>query len=229
MKDLHTLMPYLFIVLLTIFVSRGQAQQLQSQFLMTTHVSDNMLVISLYSLPSNQYWIIIAIKGGLAARIVQRSDSVNSSQIYTRHKIQDWIRNNYRVQLNDMYQETVKLQQVLQVDFKKNIDESVNKLGEGFNYQKLYEETVSLRQQLAQYRQIATDTIALDERNKILQECVINLERELQLLQQENVALRDDNENMRFLIIVGLVGVCLLVVILIPRIWENRRAQWSRL
>jgi hypothetical protein len=222
MKDLHTIAFCLFIVLLTICFSRGKAQP-QSQFLMTANFSDNMLAVPIYSFIFSQH--------GMEDSLVANG----YTQIHIQYKTQDWIRNNYLIEdismarLIGIHQGAVKLQRAIQIDCKKNTDESPNKLGEGFNYQKLYEEVVSLRQQLAQYRKIARDTIVLDERNKILQECAINLERELQLLQQENVTLRDDNENMRFLISIGLIGVCLLAVILIPRIWENRRAQWSRL
>ena len=86
-----------------------------------------------------------------------------------------------------------------------------------------------LRQQLAQYRKVASDTVALDERNQILQERVVTLERELQVVQQENQALRDDNDNIRFLIGALLLGVALLAAVLTPKIREQRRAQWSRL
>ena len=46
--------------------------------------------------------------------------------------------------------------------------------------------------------QVSADTVAIDERNKTLQEQAVVLERELQLVQQENRALRDDNDNLRF-------------------------------
>ena len=55
------------------------------------------------------------------------------------------------------------------------------------------------------------------------------LERELQLVQQENRALRDDNDNLRFLMGAVLLGACLLLAVMMPRIREQRREQWSRL
>ncbi len=97
------------------------------------------------------------------------------------------------------------------------------------SYPQLYEEALRLRQQLAQYRKVAADTVAIDERNKILQERAVALERELQIVQQENRALQNDNDNIRLLMGVVLLGACLLVAVLMPRIREQRRAQWSRL
>ena len=91
------------------------------------------------------------------------------------------------------------------------------------------EEALRRRQELAQYRKVSADTVAIDERNKTLQEQAVVLERELQLVQQENRALRDDNDNLRFLMGAVLLGACLLLAVMMPRIREQRREQWSRL
>jgi SH3 domain protein len=113
---------------------------------------------------------------------------------------------------------------------KQHMDNAVSRPeGEELSYPQLYEEALRLRQQLAQYRKVASDTVALDERNQILQERVVMLERELQVVQQENQGLRDDNDNIRFLIGVLLLGVALLAAVLAPKIREQQRAQWSRL
>jgi hypothetical protein len=76
---------------------------------------------------------------------------------------------------------------------------------------------------------VATDTVAIDERNKTLQEQAVTLERELQIVQQENRGLRNDNDSIRFLMGVMILGACLLVTVMMPRIREQKRAQWSRL
>ncbi|MBL8252737.1 MAG: hypothetical protein JNJ76_03955, partial [Candidatus Competibacter sp.] len=44
-----------------------------------------------------------------------------------------------------------------------------------------------------------------------------------------NRALRNDNDNIRLLMGSVLLGVLLVAVVLMPRIREQRRAQWSRL
>jgi SH3 domain protein len=126
-------------------------------------------------------------------------------------------------------QELEKLQ-AKHSDLKQHMDEVVNRpSGENLSYPQIYEEALRLRQQLAQYRKVASDTVAIDERNKILQERVVMLERELRVVQQENQALRNDNDSIRFLVGAVLLGAALLVFMLMPRIREQRRTQWSRL
>ncbi|MFZ1324928.1 MAG: hypothetical protein WAT67_02690, partial [Candidatus Contendobacter sp.] len=113
---------------------------------------------------------------------------------------------------------------------QQHIDGVVNHPNpETTGYPRLYEEALRLRQQLAQYRKVAADTVAIDERNKDLQERVVTLERELQIVQQENQMLRNASDNMKLLIGLLILGVGSLVAVLTPRIREQKRAQWSQL
>jgi SH3 domain protein len=109
------------------------------------------------------------------------------------------------------------------------MDNVISKPGtEAKSYPQLYEEVLRLRQQLAQYRKVAADTVAIDDRNRTLQERAVVLERELQIVQQENQALRNDNDSIRFLMGVVILGACLLVAVMMPRIREQKQAQWSQ-
>ena len=158
------------------------------------------------------------------------------TQIRTPAGVKGWIQSfqltdtpSSQEQLAGVRQELERLQ-AQHAGLKQHMDDVVNRPeGESLSYPQLYEEALRLRQQLAQYRKVASDTVAIDERNKVLQERVVTLERELQIVQQENQALRDDNGSLRFLIGALLLGVVLLVAVLTPKIREQRRAQWSRL
>ncbi len=201
----------------------------------TAYVSD-MVDVPLRAGASDRNKIVGAVRSGSAVQVLQVDSKKAYTLIRVSSKLKGWIRSN---QLTDTPSSREQLAAVRQ-DFnqlqdqhsglKQHIDEAANKPdGETLSYAQLYEEALKLRQQLAQYRKVAADTVAIDERNQSLQERVVNLERELQLVQQESQALRNDNDNIRYLMGAILLGACLLVAILMPRIREQRRAQWSQL
>ncbi|HRY14921.1 MAG TPA: TIGR04211 family SH3 domain-containing protein [Candidatus Competibacteraceae bacterium] len=185
---------------------------------------------------SNRYKVIGSVRSGSPVEVLKTDKAKGYTQIRTPAGVLGWMRSEQLTDtpssqelLASVRQELEKLQ-ARHADFKQHIDELVNRpSGEGLSYPQLYEEAVRLRQQLAQYRKVASDTVAIDDRNRFLQERVVLLERELQIVQQENQALRNDNDSIRFLAGAVLLGAALLVSLLMPRIREQRRAQWSRL
>lgn len=199
------------------------------------YISD-LLDIPLRAGASNRYKIIGAIRSGAAVEVLKVDALRGYTQIRTSTGIKGWLPSaqitdtpSSREQLVDVRKELDQLQ-TRHTDLEQHMEEIVGKPGEeSLSYPQLYEQEQRLRQQLAQYRKVASDTVAIDERNKTLQEQAVKLERELQLVQQENRALRDDNSNLRFLMGAVLLGACLLLAMMMPRIREQRREQWSRL
>lgn len=185
---------------------------------------------------SDRYKIVATVRNGSAVGVLQVDATRGFTQIRTPSGARGWIHSDLltdtpssKEQLVGVRQELAQLQS-RHSDLKQHMDEAANTpAGEALSYPELYEETLRLRQQLAQYRKVATETVAIDDHNKALQERTVTLERELQITQQENRALRNDNGNIRLLMGAILLGACLLVATLMPRIREQRRAQWSRL
>ncbi len=229
--------PFLLVVLLTVVVPVPVLAQTQAadQTQSAAYVSD-LLDVPLRAGASNRYKIIGAVRSGAAVEVLKVDAVKGYTQIRTPTGVKGWLPSaqvtdtpSSREQLAGVRQNLEQLQ-ARHADLKQHVDEVVAKPGaENLSYPRLYEEALRLRQQLAQYRKVAADTVAIDERNKMLQEQAVILERELQLVQQENRALRDDNDNLRFLMGAVLLGVCLLLAVMMPRIREQRREQWSRL
>lgn len=230
-------MKILFILLLLIGVSPMLPAQAQSiaPSRNTAYVSDTV-DLPLRAGASDRYKITGSVRNGAAVTLLQVNAARGYTQIRTPSGARGWIRSdqlsdtpsskeqlvNTREQLNQL--------QARHADLKQHMDDAANTpSGEALSYPELYEEALRLRQQLAQYRKVAADTVEIDDHNKTLQERVVTLERELQVTQQENRALRNDNGNIRLLMGAVLLGVGLLVAILMPRIREQRRTQWSRL
>ena len=201
----------------------------------TVYVSDTV-EIPLRAGASNRHRIIGAARSGSPVEVLKVDAAKGYTQIRTPTGTKGWLPSDQlgftpssQEQLAETRQELEQLK-ARHLELQQHMDSMVSKPGaEAKSYPQLFEESLRLRQQLAYYRKVATDTVAIDERNKTLQEQAVTLERELQIVQQENRALRDDNNNIRFLMGAVLLGACLLVAVLMPRIREQRRAQWSRL
>lgn len=201
----------------------------------TTYVVDR-LEEPLRAGPSNRHKVIGAVQNGAAVTVLAVDKAKGYTQVRSVSGNKGWIKSVLLTNSkgsSELLAETRQQLESLQGQhstLKQHMDEVVSKPnGEELSYPQLYEEALRLRQQLAQYRKVAADTVALDDRNQALQERVVALERELQIIQQENQALHDENDNTRLLIGVLLGGVGLLAVVLIPKIRQHRRDAWIRL
>lgn len=228
------LIRFLLLSMLLLAVVPVQAQ-LSLQPRTTAYVSDRVDV-PLRAGASDRHKVIGAVRSGSAVEVLQVDSGKGYTQIRAQSGAKGWIPSNQLADTPSSQEQLVGVRQELHqlqerhADLKQHMDDAVSKpSGEALSYPQLYEEALRLRQQLAHYRKVAADTVAIDERNKALQERAVTLERELQITQQENRALRNDNDNIRFLMGAVLLGACLLVAVLMPRIREQRRAQWSRL
>ncbi|HCK79980.1 MAG TPA: TIGR04211 family SH3 domain-containing protein [Candidatus Competibacteraceae bacterium] len=234
MKLLVTLL--LGLVVLPFAVAPVQAQpEAQPQSRTAAYVSD-MVDVPLRAGASNRYKIVGAVRSGSAVTVLKVDAVKGYTQIRASSGVRGWISSDQltetpssREQLLGVRQELGQLE-ARHTDLQQHVDGAAGRPdSERLSYSQLYEEALRLRQQLAQYRKVAADTVAIDERNKALQERTVTLERELQIIQQENQALRNDNGTVRFLMGAVLLGAVLLVAMVMPKIREQRRVQWSQL
>jgi len=86
-----------------------------------------------------------------------------------------------------------------------------------------------LSKQLAQIKRTAASSLAIEQQNKELQLKVVNLERELQLAQQEKMSLSDKSERDWFLTGAGVLLAGLLVGLIVPRLHRRKRRGWGEL
>lgn len=185
---------------------------------------------------SNRHRVIGAVRSGSPVQVLQVDTAKGYTQIRTPTGTKGWLPSDQLGSTPSSQEQLAQTRQELEqlkarhFELQQHMDSMVSKPGaEAKSYPQLYEESLRLRQQLAYYRKVAADTVAIDERNKTLQEQAVTLERELQIVQQENRALRNDNDSIRLLMGVMILGACLLVAVMMPRIREQKRAQWSRL
>lgn len=200
-----------------------------------TYISD-ALEVPLRAGTSERYKIVGAVRGGSPVTVLKVDVTKGYTQIRTPSGLKGWLLSTLLTQTPSHQERLAAVQQELEQlkarhgDLQQHMDSVVNRPGaEAMSYPQLYEEAQRLRQQLAEYRKVASDTVTIAERNQILQEQSVTLERELQIVQQENQALRNENDNMRFLMGTIIIWVCLLAAVILPRLREQKRAQWNRL
>ena len=201
----------------------------------TVYVSDT-LDLPLRAGASDRYKIIGGVPSGSPVEVLKVDAAKGYSLIRTPKGIKGWLLSNQLTEIPSGRELLAKVRQELEQlqarygELKQHMDDMVSRPdGENLSYPQLYEQALRCRQQLAEYRKVAADTVAMDDRNKALQEQTVTLERDLRVVQQENQALRDANGSMKLLLGAVLAGSLLLAVMLIPRIREQQRAQWRRL
>ena len=201
-----------------------------------TYVS-NALEVPLRAGASNRYKVIGSVHGDSPITVLKVDAAKGYTQVRTPAGVKGWLPSVQLTQtLSSQEQPIIGPRQELgQLKSRYNnpqqpVDSTIGKPDvEAVSGPQLYEESLRLRQQMAEYRRVSANTVAIDERNKALQEQAVTMERELRIVQQDNQMLRNDNSNMRFLMGVIILGACLLVAVVAPRLRERKRAQWSRL
>ena len=96
-------------------------------------------------------------------------------------------------------------------------------------YEKLRNTNQRLNQDLVQIRKTASNALAIDERNKVLESQAVELERSLQIVQQENQALRDTANQTWFLYGAGVILCGILVGLILPKLRLRRHNRWGEL
>jgi SH3 domain protein len=88
-------------------------------------------------------------------------------------------------------------------------------------------QTRNVSQELSEIKRTASSALAIDSENKELKGRVVSLERQLQILQQENEGLRDRTARDWFLVGAGVVLLGIIVGLIIPRIRWRKKSSWD--
>lgn len=93
----------------------------------------------------------------------------------------------------------------------------------------LEERSTNLAEELKNIRRTAAATLSINRQNQELQERVVNLERDLQLAQQENQAMSDGEERDWFVAGAGVLFGGMILGLIIPRLRWKKRRGWGEL
>ncbi len=93
----------------------------------------------------------------------------------------------------------------------------------------LEERSTNLAEELEEIQRTAAATLSINRQNQELQERVVNLERDLQLAQQENQAMSDGEERDWFVAGAGVLFGGMILGLIIPRLRWKKRRGWGEL
>lgn len=200
----------------------------------TVYVTDD-IKFTLRSTESNRSKILKMLPSGTPLTVIEineasgyskvRTNSGVEGYILTRHTspkpISRWYLERANKKVEELQQENDRLKEELR-QIKGDNTETLN------TNQTLAQERDQLSQELNELKQTAANAVQLKHQRDQLQERVISVERELQQVKRENLALEDSTNQDWFLYggILSLFGVILGFIL--PKLsWRRKTSNWD--
>jgi SH3 domain protein len=215
----------IFLALLVWFVDAG-AQS-------TRYVTDS-LRLEVRTGPSTGYRITRMLESGTAVTVLEESEGY--SRVRAPGGSQGWILTRYlmdqpsarnqvasaKAELEKVSTENAELRAALETALSTG-DETENARN------KLEQDFARVSKELDEIRRTAAATLTIEQQNRELQANVINLERELQLAQQENMSLSDRSDRDWFVTGAGVLLGGMILGLILPRMRWKRRRGWGEI
>lgn len=195
------------------------------------YVSDQ-LEVPLRAGASERHKVVRMLSSGTPVEVVQTDAANGFALVRTDGGGQGWILSRYLMDTPSARQRLTELESVEAENarLKVMLDELAAAGGAGQpTLTALAEQNQQLRQELALLRKTADHVVAIDDQNRALHERVIDLERELQIVQQEKQALTERSRRDWFLLGAGVLLAGLVMGLIAPRLRPQKRSRWSEL
>lgn len=199
------------------------------------YVSDQ-LEATLRKGKTNQHQIVRMLRSGAPLEILDVDEKDGYTRVRTADNAEGWILTRYlqktpvaRMQLPELEkqiaafrEENNRLKAELQNSGqqKASLDQTQKKLAN---------ENSSLKQELTAIKQTASNALAIDSENKQLKERLFALERDAQIQQQENAALRDRRDRDWFITGATVIVAGIIIGLIVPRLKFKRKTRWDSL
>lgn len=201
----------------------------------TRYVSDK-LEAPLRAGASLRYKILRLIPSGMALTVVQTDAESGYALVRTPEGTQGWIETRALMDTPAARDSLMNVQKELDkvtaenALLKKQINAIAAHGGDAkTSFSQLLAENERLNSQLIEIRKINSGDIDLNEQNRTLQERVVNLERELQITQQDNQFLRDNRDRSMFMAGAAVLLGGVLLGLTLTRLRWRKRENWGDL
>lgn len=210
------------------FIIPAQAQS-------TRYISDT-LEVPLRAGTSTKFKILRMLKSGTDVTVLDEDSENGYSKVRTSNGTQGWVLSRYLIDTPSARESLARAQEALAPLQQEN--ENLTQQLAGLQQEKSVVETAlrkiereneRLSQDLSQIRKASANAIAIDERNKNLEQQMVAFERQLQLLQQENTALRDNSNQTWFIRGAGVLLLGIVLGIVLPRLRIRKNPRWGDL
>lgn len=199
----------------------------------TRYVSDS-LEITMRSGKGNSYSITRMLDSGTPVEVLEVDKDEGYTRVRTKSGKEGWVLTRYLMKTPAARNRLASAEKDLaELELeKRKLETTMAALSEEKNA--LASELESLggtnrkvSQELSEIKRTASSALAIDSENKELKSRVVALERDLQILQQENEGLRDRTARDWFMAGAGVILVGILVGLIIPRIRWRKKSSWD--
>jgi SH3 domain protein len=199
----------------------------------TRYVSDN-LEITMRSGKGTSYGIIRMLRSGTPVEVLEEDKDAGYTQVRVKGGKEGWVLSRFLMKgraARDRLATAEKSLAELELENRKMETSMTALTGEKAALVKQLEslegQTRNVSQELSEIKRTASSALAIDSENKELKGRVVSLERQLQILQQENEGLRDRTARDWFLVGAGVVLLGIIVGLIIPRIRWRKKSSWD--
>ncbi|HYQ72809.1 MAG TPA: TIGR04211 family SH3 domain-containing protein [Gammaproteobacteria bacterium] len=202
-------------------------------FAETRYVSDN-LEITMRSGKGTSYGIIRMLRSGTPVDVIEEDKDAGYTHVRVKGGKEGWVLSRFLMKgqaarnrlaaaekgLAELELENRKMETSMAAltDEKAALEKELAAL-EG--------QTRNVSQELSEIKRTASSALAIDSENKDLKGRVVSLERQLQVLQQDNEGLRDRTARDWFMVGAGVVLLGIIVGLIIPRIRWRKKSSWD--
>lgn len=198
------------------------------------YVTDQ-LEITLRSGESTQHQILRMVPSGTPVEMLEENEESGYSRVRMPDGTEGWVITRYldrmpsgRARLAKAEEELASLRDQLERLQQENRQLRNQNTELGGQVDQLDEAKSGLEREVARIQRASASALAIDEENRTLKTRLRGLERDYQILQQENEALKDHTARDWFIVGAGVVLLGIAIGLLIPKIRWRKKSDWSR-
>jgi len=194
--------------------------------------------ITLRTGKGNSHKIIKMLPSGAKLELIEEEegDDGQYALVKTSDGTEGWVLKRY-LSNNPSSKDMLAASRVRTQKLKESIDQLKSELdvlkrtnsGLENTEQDLNKARGKLEKELEKLRKVAADPISVNEENEKLTKELLNIKREIQTIEQENVSLRDSSARDWFLIGAGVCLGGILLGLALPNLKFRRRSTWGSL
>jgi SH3 domain protein len=202
-----------------------QAQNMQ-------YVNDQ-LIITLRTGQGSQYQILKTLPSGTRLEVLETGEDTGYTKVRVADGMEGWVLSRYLtpepIAKEKLAVAESKLQRLLEQNnaLKEelvNLKKSSADLEAERNA--LLSQTDSASAELERLNQVAAQPILLDKQNRELKQQNVSLEKELQLIQQENQVLKERSQREWFIAGAGVLLGGMLLGLILPKLRWRKKSGW---
>jgi SH3 domain protein len=187
----------------------------------TRYVTDSFK-LPMRSGGSANHRIVRMVPSGTPLEVLETNDE-GFVKVRTPERVVGWML------IRDLMNEASPRDRVLQLEGRVTVLEEENQTlrGENESVSVIQNNLTRCSEELAEIRNTASQTLAIEENNRELRQEMTGMREQMERLEQQNSALRDDASRNWFLAGAGVVSGSLFLGFVIPLIPWRRKRRWD--